>query len=156
MKIELKEEIIQEFEQFCRLNKIEDIDKEAYKCFVSGFNVRKYGPTPMGQQKVVEKVVEVEKIIEKIIEKEIPVTDDSKVQEFIEQINKLKKEYENLEQITTEKDTQILSLSSQTQFYETQIKGLKKEVERRTGPLQRLMRGDFLKGSRLNKNLYDD
>ena len=25
MKIELKEEIIQEFEQFCRLNKIEDI-----------------------------------------------------------------------------------------------------------------------------------
>ena len=156
MKIELKEEIIQEFEQFCRLNKIEDIDKEAYKCFVSGFNVRKYGPTPMCQQKVVEKVVEVEKIIEKIIEKEIPVTDDSKVQEFIEQINKLKKEYENLEQITTEKDTQILSLSSQTQFYETQIKGLKKEVERRTGPLQRLMRGDFLKGSRLNKNLYDD
>ena len=26
MKIELKEEIIQEFEQFCRLNKIEDIE----------------------------------------------------------------------------------------------------------------------------------
>ena len=156
MNIKILDELREEFEQFCRLNKIEDIDAEAYKCFISGFNVRKYGPTPVGQQKVVEKVVEVEKIIEKIIEKEIPVTDDSKVQEFIEEINKLKKEYENSEKITSVKDTQILSLSSQTQFYETQIKGLKKEVEKRTGPLQRLMRGDFLKGSRLNKNLYDE
>ena len=156
MKIKISQEIEEELQKFCKLNEIEDIDAEAHKCFISGFNVRKYGPTPVGQQKVVEKVVEVEKIIEKIIEKEIPITDDSKMQEFIEQINILKKEYENLEEITSDKDTQILSLSSQTQFYQTQLKGLKKEVEKRRGPLQRLIRGDFLSGSKLNKNLYND
>ena len=61
-----------------------------------------------------------------------------------------------MEEITSDKDTQLLSLSSQTQFYKTQIKGLKQEVEKRKGPLQRLLKGDFLSGSRLNKNLYDD
>ena len=60
MKIELTEEIIEEFKRFCRLNKIQNVEDEAYKCFISGFNVKKYGPTPLGQQKVVEKVVEVE------------------------------------------------------------------------------------------------
>tara|TARA_R110001583_G_scaffold195181_1_gene370283 strand:- start:3057 stop:3527 length:471 start_codon:yes stop_codon:yes gene_type:complete len=156
MKIEITPEIEEELQKFCKLNEIEDIDEEAYRCFISGFNVRKYGPTPLGQEKVVEKIVEVEKIIEKIIEKEVPITDDSKIQDFIEQINKLKKEYESLEEITSDKDTQITSLSSQTQFYKTQIKGLKQEVEKRKGPLQRLLKGDFLSGSRLNKNLYDD
>jgi len=156
MNIEIKQEIVEELQRFCKLNEIEDVGAEAHRCFISGFNVRKYGPTPVGQQKVVEKIVEVEKIIEKIIEKEIPITDDSKVQEFIEQINILKKEYENLQEITSDKDTQILSLSSQTQFYQTQLKGLKQEVEKRKGPLQRLMRGDFLSGSKLNKNLYDE
>jgi hypothetical protein len=156
MKIEITQEIQEELQKFCELNEIEDIDAEAYRCFISGFNVRKYGPTPLGQEKVVEKIVEVEKIIEKIIEKEVPITDDSKIQDFIEQINKLKEEYNNLEEITLDKDTQLLSLSSQTQFYKTQIKGLKQEVEKRKGPLQRLLKGDFLSGSRLNKNLYDD
>ena len=156
MKIEITQEIEEELQKFCKLNEIEDMDAEAHRCFISGFNVRKYGPTPVGQQKVVEKVVEVEKIIEKIIEKEVPITDDSKVQEFIEQITTLKREYENLQEITSDKDTQILSLSSQTQFYQTQLKGLKQEVEKRKGPLQRLMRGDFLSGSKLNKNLYND
>ena len=78
------------------------------------------------------------------------------LQRFCKQINILKKEYENLQEITSDKDTQILSLSSQTQFYQTQLKGLKQEVEKRKGPLQRLMRGDFLSGSKLNKNLYDE
>jgi len=156
MKIKVLEELEDEFRKFCKLNEIEDINKEAYNCFISGFNVRKYGPTPIGQKEVVEKVVEVEKIIEKIIEKEVPITDDVKIQEFIKEIENLKNNYNDLQGLTNEKDNQIKALSSQTQFYKTQISGLQKEMEKRTGPLQRLMRGDFLRGSKLNNNLYDD
>ena len=111
----------------------------------------------MGKREVIEKVIEVEKIIEKIIEKEIPITDDKKIQEFLDQIENLKNEYSNLEIITEDKDTQLLTLSSQTEFYQTQIKGLQKEINKhKEGPLKKLMRGDFLKGSNLNKNLYND
>jgi len=157
MKIEIPYNIKEELEKYCKLNNIEDIDNLIHQCFITGFNIEKYGPTPMGQKKVVEKVVEVEKIIEKIVEKEIPVTDDSKVQEFLDEINKLKNEYKNLENITQDKNNQLLTLSSQTEFYQTQIKGLQKEINKqKEGPLKKLMRGDFLKGSNLNKKLYDE
>ena len=157
MKIEIPHNIKEEFEKYCKINEIEDIDNLAYRCFLSGFNIEKYGPTPIGQKEVVEKVVEVEKIIEKIVEKEIPVTDDSKIQEFLNQIKELKNQYKKLENITEEKDTKLQSLSSQTQFYETQIKGLQNEIKKqKDGPLKKLMRGDFLRGSNLKNNLYDD
>ena len=157
MKIEIPHNIKEEFEKYCELNEIENIDELAFRCFISGFNIEKYGPTPMGQKEVVEKVVEVEKIIEKIVEKEIPVTDDSKIQEFLSQIEDLKTQYTHLQNITEEKDTKLISLSSQTQFYQTQIKGLKQEIKRQQdGPLKKLMRGDFLRGSNLKKKLYDE
>ena len=67
------------------------------------------------------------------------------------------KKTEETQDITQDKDTQLLTLSSQTQFYQTQIKGLQQEINKqKEGPLKKLMRGDFLKGSNLNKNLYDD
>ena len=157
MKIEIPQNIKEEFEKYCKLNEINKIDELAFKCFTTGFTIEKYGPTPMGKREVIENVVEVEKIIEKIIEKEIPITDDKKIQEFIDQIKNLKNEYSNLETITENKDTQLLTLSSQTEFYQTQIKGLQKQINKqKEGPLKKLMRGDFLKGSNLNKNLYDD
>ena len=157
MKIEIPQNIKEEFEQYCKLNEIKEINDLAFRCFISGFNIEKYGPTPMGHKEVIEKVIEVEKIIEKIVEKEIPITDDSKIQEFLDQIENLKKEYGNLQSITEDKDTQLLTLSSQTEFYQTQIKGLQKEINKhKEGPLKKLMRGDFLRGSKLNKNLYDD
>jgi|TARA_R110000796_G_scaffold202021_3_gene318267 hypothetical protein len=157
MKIEIPHNVKEEFEKYCKLNEITEIEGLAFKCFTTGFNIEKYGPTPRGQKEVIEKVVEVERIIEKIVEKEIPVTDDSKVQEFLDQINKLKQEYRNLEDITQNKDTQLLTLSSQTEFYEIQIKGLQKEINKqKEGPLKKIMRGDFLRGSNLNKRLYDE
>jgi len=157
MKIDIPQNIKEEFEKYCELNEIGGVDELAFRCFISGFNIEKYGPTPMGQKEVIEKVVEVEKIIEKIVEIEIPITDDVKIQEFLTQIEKLKKEYRNLENITQEKDTKLITLSSQTQFYQTQIKGLQQEItKQKEGPLKKLMRGDFLRGSNLKKNLYDD
>jgi phosphomevalonate kinase len=156
MKIEIPQNIKEEFEQYCKLNEIKEINDLAFRCFISGFNIEKYGPTPMGQKEVIEKVIEVEKIIEKIVEKEIPITDDSKTQEFLTEIQKLKNQYKDLENLTGEKDSQLLTLSSQTEYYQTQIKGLQNEITRqKEGPLKKLMRGDFLRGSNLKKNLYD-
>ena len=49
-----------------------------------------------------------------------------------------------------------MTLSSQTEYYQTQIKGLQNEITRqKEGPLKKLMRGDFLRGSNMNNNLYD-
>ena len=156
MKIEIPQNVTEEFEQYCKLNEIKEIDDLAFRCFISGFNIEKYGPTPMGHKEVIEKVIEVEKIIEKIVEKEIPITDDSKIQEFLTEIQKLKDQYKNLEDITGEKDSQLITLSSQTEYYQTQIKGLQNEITRqKEGPLKKLMRGDFLRGSDMKKNLYD-
>ena len=156
MKIEIPQNIKEEFEQYCKLNEIKEIDNLAFRCFISGFNIEKYGPTPMGHKEVIEKVIEVEKIIEKIVEKEIPITDDSKMQEFLTEIQKLKDQYKDLENITGEKDSQLITMSSQTEYYQTQLKGLQNEITRqKEGPLKKLMRGDFLRGSNLKKNLYD-
>lgn len=157
MKIEIPYNLEEEFKKYCELNEIENIDDLAFRCFISGFNIEKYGPTPMGQKEVVEKVVEVEKIIEKIVEKEIPITDDSKIQEFLVEIQNLKDQYTQLQSIAEEKDTKLVAFSSQTEFYQTQIKGLQQEIKRQQeGPLKKLMRGDFLKGSNLKKRLYDE
>ena len=156
MKIEIPQNIKEEFEQYCKLNEIKEINDLAFRCFISGFNIEKYGPTPMGHKEVIEKVIEVEKIIEKIVEKEIPITDDSKIQEFLTEIQELKDQYKDLENITGEKDSQLITLSSQTEYYQTQIKGLQNEITRqKEGPLKKLMRGDFLRGSDMKKNLYD-
>tara|TARA_R110000765_G_scaffold407239_1_gene504486 strand:- start:33 stop:503 length:471 start_codon:yes stop_codon:yes gene_type:complete len=156
MKIEIPQNIKEEFEQYCKLNEIKEINDLAFRCFISGFNIEKYGPTPMGHKEVIEKVIEVEKIIEKIVEKEIPITDDSKMQEFLTEIQELKDQYKDLENITGEKDSQLITLSSQTEYYQTQIKGLQNEITRqKEGPLKKLMRGDFLRGSDMKKNLYD-
>ena len=156
MKIEIPQNVTEEFEQYCKLNEIKEIGDLAFRCFISGFNIEKYGPTPMGHKEVIEKVIEVEKIIVKIVEKEIPITDDSKIQEFLTEIQELKDQYKNLENITGEKDSQLMTLSSQTEYYQTQIKGLQNEITRqKEGPLKKLMRGDFLRGSNMNNNLYD-
>ena len=156
MKIEIPQNIKEEFEQYCKLNEIKEINDLAFRCFISGFNIEKYGPTPMGHKEVIEKVIEVEKIIEKIVEKEIPITDDRKMQEFLTEIQELKDQYKDLENITGEKDSQLITLSSQTEYYQTQIKGLQNEITRqKEGPLKKLMRGDFLRGSDMKKNLYD-
>ena len=45
-----------EFIQYCELNKITDIDKLAKETFQKGFNLLKYGDTPVVKKKVVKKV----------------------------------------------------------------------------------------------------
>lgn len=70
-----------EFTQYCELNNIKDVNKLATETFKRGFSILKYGETPFGSMKEVEKIVEVIKEVEvireveKIVEiiKEVPV-----------------------------------------------------------------------------------
>jgi hypothetical protein len=68
-----------EFIQYCELNNITNIDKQAQETFNRGFTLLKYGEVPTGNRikEIVEVPVEVikEVIIEKIVEKiiEVPV-----------------------------------------------------------------------------------
>ena len=68
-----------EFTQFCELNNISDIEKQAQETFNRGFSLLKYGEIPNGNK--IREIIEVPKetikevIVEKIVERivEVPV-----------------------------------------------------------------------------------
>jgi hypothetical protein len=73
--MDIPKELNDEIWEFCRLNKITNIDDFTLKLLKQGFTVEKFGSTPI--TKTVEKIVEVpvEKIVEVPVEKivEVPV-----------------------------------------------------------------------------------
>jgi hypothetical protein len=96
-----------EFLSYCELNNIDNIEKFAKEVFNRGFNIIKYGETPMGfsNEKIVIKEVSVEKIVEvikevpveiksepQIVVKEIQVTNNEEVDKLIDENNKLREE----------------------------------------------------------------
>jgi hypothetical protein len=82
-----------EFQQYCDLNKIDDVDKLAKETFNRGFSLLKYGEVPRGTRIVEEKIVEkeivreipVEIVIEKEVIKEIPVEKEI-IKEIIKEV----------------------------------------------------------------------
>ncbi len=93
--MELPKDIQNEIWDYCRLNSITNVDQFILNMVKQGFNVEKYGTSPIMPQviekeieKIVEKVVEVpvEKIVEKVI------TDDSQVKELLVKLETLEKE----------------------------------------------------------------
>jgi hypothetical protein len=95
--MEIKENILKEIKQYCGLNNIDDIDTFINKIILIGFNIEKYGSSPIQtktiQEKIVEKEVPVEVIKEVIVEKIITL-DNNK--ELIDRYDKLLSEYELL------------------------------------------------------------
>ena len=111
--VNVPKELLEEVWEYCKLNKIEDIQKFTVDILRQGFSVEKYGTTPFGPtkeivekevikeievEKIVEVPVEVEKIVEKIVEVPVEkiiekiITDDSQVQELLTKIEKLEKQ----------------------------------------------------------------
>jgi hypothetical protein len=95
--MEIKENILKEIKQYCELNNIDDIGTFINKIILTGFNIEKYGSSPIQikptQEKIVEKEVPVEVIKEVIVEKIITL-DNNK--ELIDRYDKLLSEYELL------------------------------------------------------------
>lgn len=104
----MNKKLHKEILDYCKLNNIDDVDTFIDKMLSQGFNVEKYGMTPVGQLKSstieVEKIVEVEKVVEveveKIVEiiKEVPVeiikevyrTDDEVVNKLQTELSEIK------------------------------------------------------------------
>jgi len=115
--MELPQKILDGIWEYCRLNKITDVDGFIIKMVNQGFTVEKYGATPSERivEKEVEKIVEVpvEKIVEvikevdKIIEKEVYITNDEATKELTDKINSLENDIKTLRDsnITLSKET---------------------------------------------------
>lgn len=91
--MEIPKKINDEIWDYCRANKISNIDEFMLKLLTQGFSSEKYGATP-ATTKIIEKTIEVpvEKIVEKIVE--VPITDGA----LNEKYAKLLEENENLKQ----------------------------------------------------------
>lgn len=47
MKLELNDDLFNEINEYCKLNNIENVDKFTHKLIKTGFNIEKYGTTPI-------------------------------------------------------------------------------------------------------------
>ena len=147
--MDIPKKILDEIEEFCKLNKIKNKENFMLSIFQTGFNVEKYGNAPWKQEieKIVEKEVikevPIEKIVEKevikevMVEKEIFVTDDKKVNSLGEELNSLKEKIK-------QKEEEIIKNAQN-------MKSLNGEIENKKGEITNL--GEKLK--KVNKNLED-
>lgn len=112
----MDDKLKKEFTEYCSLNEIEDTDFFIAKCTKDGLTLDKYGVAPFLpksqiQEVPVEKevvkevirevIVEKEVIIEKIVTKEIDNT------ELLEELEKLKKELSNKDNIINEQKEEM-------------------------------------------------
>jgi chromosome segregation ATPase len=133
--MDIPKKILEEIEEFCKLNEIKDKEKFMLSIFQTGFNVEKYGNAPWKQE--IEKIVEKEVVKEIVVEKEIFVTDDEKV-------NALGKELNNLKDEIRQKEEEIIKNAQN-------MKSLNGEIENKKGEITNL--SDKLK--EVNKNLEE-
>ena len=123
----IRSDILKDIEKYCKLNDIEDVNEFINNALQTGFNVEKYGTSPIKPQvieKEVEKIIEKEVIkevpVEKIVEidkvVEVPVTDDKEVKKLLTRIEELETELNN------QNPQEIVELKSQ-------IKNLQLELE---------------------------
>lgn len=71
MNINLTNTQIKDIEDYCKLNKIGDVDFFIRSCFIQGYNIKKYGM--LGGERIIEKEVEVIKEVPVEIIKEVEV-----------------------------------------------------------------------------------
>ncbi len=81
-QIQLTTNQFKSVQEFCKLNKIENIDEFITKCFTSGFNIEKYGLLNSGVKN--EKLVEKEVIVEKRVEVPVEVIKEVVKVEYVE------------------------------------------------------------------------
>jgi len=98
--------------EYCKLNNIEDVDKFISKCFVNGFNTIKYGLLGDDREpNVIEK--EVIKYIDREVTEEVPVPNIAKICDKPEPNDKVKLLQETLQKLRKElslKNTRIEEL----------------------------------------------
>jgi hypothetical protein len=119
--------------EFCKLNKIEDIEKFKNDCFKTGFSIEKYGllgdnsgKTIEIQEKRVEVPVEVIREVEKIVEKPVEVIKYVD-REVIKEVVVPKIEYIKDESSSEELLSKIEKLENEKKIFSTKIEELENE-----------------------------
>ena len=81
--INLSRKQLKDVEEFCKLNKIENVEEFLVKCFVEGYEIEKYGllQNSGGSR---EKWVEKEVIVEKLVEVPVEVIIEKSIIEYVE------------------------------------------------------------------------
>jgi hypothetical protein len=81
--INLSKKQLKDVEEFCKLNKIENVEEFLFKCFIGGYEIEKYGllQNSGGSR---EKWVEKEVIVEKRVEVPVEVIIEKPIIEYVE------------------------------------------------------------------------
>lgn len=168
-----------EFTQYCELNNITNIEKQAQDTFNRGFTLLKYGETPYGNKtteiievpKEVIKEVIVEKIVERIVEVPVEVVNEIikevRVEVPIEVIKEVivEKQGKNktitkeiIKEIPVEKVVEVIREVVNNDEIEKLTKEnqqLKFELDRITKSLEKIGKAKFMKNSDMS-SLYDE
>jgi hypothetical protein len=83
----INKELLDEIKEYCELNDI-SLEESVNKALRGGFTTLKFGATPMSSKKE-RKPVEVIKTVEKVVEKIVKVSDDTKVNGLLLEIDEL-------------------------------------------------------------------
>jgi hypothetical protein len=171
-----------EFTQYCELNNITDIQKQAKETFSRGFALLKYGEVPQGNrikeiveiEKEVEVIKEVERIVEIPIEvikeviKEVPIEKIVEVQVPVEVVKEVTVEKQGktktivkevIKEVPVEKIVEVVkevvNMDEINRLTE-ENKKLKSDLDKITTSINNMSRGGrFIKNSNLG-SLYDE
>ena len=123
--MELPKKLMDEIWEYCRVNKITDVDGFILKMFNQGFTVEKFGATPTERivEKEVEKIVEVIKEVE--VEKEVEV-----IKEIIKHVPvEVIKEIEVIKEVKVTDNAEMQKLIDKNNILENDIKTIQEAHE---------------------------
>ena len=103
--INLSRKQLKDVEEFCKLNKIDDVEGFLLKCFIEGYEIEKYGllQNSSGSR---EKWVEKEVIVEKRVEVPVEIIIEKPVIEYVEVEKEVIKEI--IKEVPVEKTIEII------------------------------------------------
>jgi hypothetical protein len=106
--IMIDKELYGDIEDYCAINEL-DVAKILNKALKKGFDIEKFGLTPTSAKKL-NKPVEVIKTVEKIVEKIVKVSDDTKVNGLLLNIDELSESMRKCSERLAVRDESIANL----------------------------------------------
>lgn len=157
-----------EFVQYCQLNNITNIDKQAQETFSRGFSLLKYGETPSGnsiiKEVIKEVIVEKEVIVDREIRVPYEVIKEVPVEKIIEVIKEVPVEVKGETQVITQEIIKEVIVEKLIDDYDCKNmiitlteanRKLKEELDNITISLEKLNQGRPTKNNDLG-SLYDE
>jgi len=157
-----------EFVQYCQLNNITNIDKQAQETFNRGFSLLKYGETPSGnsiiKEVIKEVIVEKEVIVDREIRVPYEVIKEVPVEKIVEVIKEVPVEVKGETQVITQEIIKEVIVEKLIDDYECKNmlitlteanRKLKEELDNITTSLEKLNQGRPTKNNDMG-SLYDE